>query len=177
MKNKTILLLLGLILGTIGKTVAYNPPLEKGKEIFSLRCASCHNVNKQLTGPALAGLHERREPSWIVNFVRSSQTLVKNGDKDAIAVFEKFNKIPMPDHSDLTTDDVYSIIEFIKAESKPVVAEKAPFAKPGKLQPNYLPLSIQNDYIFFIAFLFVVVLLISALLVSVNVAEMRNKRS
>src|SRR5688500_5067743 len=146
MRTKIFVFLLAIItIGTI-KAIAYNPPLEKGKEIFSLRCAACHNVNKQLTGPALAGVHERREISWIVSFIRSSQKLVKNGERDAIALYEQFNKIPLPDHSDLSDADIHSIVEFIKAESKAVVAEKAPFATPGKLMPGYLPLSIQQDY-------------------------------
>jgi cytochrome c2 len=72
------------------------PPVEDGKTIFTARCAACHNVNKQLTGPALAGVHERRSIDWIIKFVHSSQTMVKSGDKDAVALFEKFNKIPMP---------------------------------------------------------------------------------
>ena len=168
MKTKVFVFLLGIIAMGMNKAMAYNPPLEKGKEIFSLRCAACHNVNKQLTGPALAGVHERRELSWIVNFVRSSQKLVKNGDRDAIALYEQFNKIPMPDHSDLSDEDIHSIVEYIKAESKPVVGEKAPFAKPGKLMPGYLPLSIQQDYGFFVTFLIVVSLLIVVLLFAVQ---------
>jgi cytochrome c553 len=179
MKTKVILWLLGILTIGMDNAFAYNPPLEKGKEIFSLRCAACHNVNKQLTGPALAGLHERREISWIVNFVRSSQKLVKNGDKDAVALFEKFNKIPMPDHADLSDEDIHSIVEYIKAESKPVVVEKAPFSKPGTLKPNYLPLSIQKDYNFFISFLIVVALLIIVLLfaVQVNQSAYRKEKS
>ena len=175
MKIKIIVFLLGIITVGMNTAVAYNPPLEKGKEIFSLRCAACHNVNKQLTGPALAGVHERREFSWIVNFVRSSQKLVKNGDPDAIALFEKFNKIPMPDHSDLNDQDIHSIVEYIKAESKPVTEERAPFAKPGKLLPGYLPLSIQHDYGFFISFLIVVSLLIIVLLFAVQFSEATHK--
>ena len=150
------------------------PPSEEGKTLFTARCAACHNVNKQLTGPALAGVHERRSIEWIINFVHSSQTMVKEGDKDAVAVFEKFNKIPMPDHSDLTKEDIKSIVDYIKSEAKPVVVEKAPFAKPGKLMPKYLPLSIQKDYGFFISFLIVVALLIVVLLFAVHVRNFQT---
>ena len=175
MKTKVFVFLLGIIAMGMNNAMAYNPPLEKGKEIFSLRCAACHNVNKQLTGPALAGLHERREFSWIVNFVRSSQKLVKNGDKAAVALYEQFNKIPMPDHSDLSDADIQSIIDYIKSESKPVIAEKAPFAKPGKIMPGYLPLSIQKDYGFFVSFLIVVSLLVVVMLFAVHVSEAANE--
>ena len=106
------------------------PPVEEGKTIFSARCAGCHNVNKVVTGPALAGIDERRSIDWIVKFVHSSQTLVKSGDKDAVALFDKFNKIPMPDHTDLTPDKIRSIVEYIKSETVAVTNE-GPFKRPG----------------------------------------------
>lgn len=171
MKIRFFLLLLACVIGG-NKVSAYNPPLEKGKQIFSTRCAACHNVNKTLTGPALAGIDERRTLSWIVSFVRSSQKLVKNGDKDAIAVFEQFNKIPMPDHADLNEEDIKSIVEYIRSEAKPAVVEKAPFAKPSELKPNYRPLSIQKNYGFFISFFIVVGLLILVLLFAVHVRNL-----
>src|SRR5688500_16613500 len=99
MNAKSLLLLLTLLPAA---TALADPPAEEGKTIFAARCASCHNVNKDLTGPALAKVDERRSMEWIVSFIRSSQSLVKSGDKDAVAVFEKFNRIPMPDHPDLS---------------------------------------------------------------------------
>ena len=146
------------------------PPVEEGKTIFAARCASCHNVNKVLTGPALAGVHERRSIDWIVSFVRSSQSMVKSGDKEAVAVFEKFNKIPMPDHADLTAENIKNVVEYIKTEAK-VGEEKTPFAKPSKQRPSYLPLSITADASYFIGFLGVVALLILVLLFAVQLKQ------
>jgi hypothetical protein len=73
-----------------------NPLPEEGRTIFMSRCAACHSVNKQLTGPALAGVYERRSTDWIVNFVQSSQTVIKRGDKDAVALFENSIRSPCP---------------------------------------------------------------------------------
>ena len=163
---KVHILLFTLLLSTIAAVA--NPPVEEGKAIFSTRCASCHNLNKDLTGPALSGIHERRSLDWIVSFVKSSQSLVKAGDKDAVAVFKKFNKIPMPDHPDLTDENIMNVVEYIKAEGgNSTIAAKAPFAKPGKLRPAYLPLSTSN-YGVFIGFLAVVGILIAALLLAVQ---------
>jgi cytochrome c551/c552 len=114
MKTKTILLAAILF---ISSTIWAKPTPEEGKTIFSTRCAGCHNVNKTLTGPALAGIDQRRSIEWIVNFVHSSQSMVKSGDKEAVALFEQFNRIPMPDHPDLTEDNIKSIVEYIKSES------------------------------------------------------------
>ena len=114
MNTKTTLLAAILF---ISSTIWAKPTPEEGKTIFSTRCAGCHNVNKTLTGPALAGVDQRRSIEWIVNFVHSSQSMVKSGDKQALALFEQFNRIPMPDHPDLTEDNIKSIVEYIKSES------------------------------------------------------------
>ena len=93
-----------------------------------------------MTGPALAGVDERRSMDWIINFIHSSQSVIKSGDKDAIALYEKFNKIPMPDHPDLSDDKIKSIVAYIKSETK-TATDTAPFDKAGKLHPAYTPIS------------------------------------
>jgi hypothetical protein len=80
----------------------------------------------------------------------------------------------MPDHTDLTDDNIKSIVEFVKAESK-TSTETAPFAKPGKLRPNYLPLSLSN-YGIFIGFLTSIIVLIAVLLLLVQVKEYQRNR-
>ena len=162
------ILFIALLIGTISTVTA--SPVPEGKTIFMSRCAACHTVNKKLTGPALAGVDTRHEIDWIVKFVQSSQTVIKGGDKTAIALYEKFNKVTMPDHPDLTSDNIKSVVEFIKAETKPASAEDAPFARPGKLHPAYVPLTIAN-YQFFLVYAGLVSLLIVAMLFLVRVEE------
>ena len=155
-------------------TLIAAPPVEEGKAIFASRCAACHNVNKTLTGPALAGVDQRRSIDWIINFVHSSQKMVKSGDKDAVALFTKFNNIPMPDHSDLSAAQIKNVVEYIKTEAKPVEETKAPFAIPSKLRPNYTPLSIKN-YGFFLSWFAIIALLIGVLLFAVQLKEYERK--
>jgi cytochrome c551/c552 len=155
--------------------MAYADPIEKGKSIFMTRCAACHNVNQKLTGPALAGVHERRSIDWIINFVRSSQTMVKSGDKDAVTLFESFNKVPMPDHQDLTGEDIKQVVEYIKSESKAVVASTAPFAKPRDRKGNAVPLS-SSDYGVFGGYLLMVGLLITALVIPVRLKTFQREK-
>lgn len=170
MKAKTLLFLASILVISTHAT----PPAEKGKLIFTSRCAGCHNVNQQLTGPALAGVAERRSIDWIVNFVHSSQSVIKAGDKTAMELFNKFNKITMPDHRDLSAEDIKSVVDFIRAESKPVGTDKAPFATPGKLHPSYTPISITN-YGFFSLYIAVVLLFAGGLLALVSVKQLARK--
>jgi mono/diheme cytochrome c family protein len=162
MKTKHLLSILALLFTSMW---VHADPIEDGKTIFMSRCAACHNVNKTLTGPALAGVDQRRSMEWIIKFVNSSQTLVKNGDKDAISVFQKFNKVPMPDHPDLTEDNIKSIVDYIKSEAA-TADTKAPFAKPSKSQTAYKPLSFK-DYGVFLIYLFAVAVLVMILVLAV----------
>ncbi len=170
MKSKllfTVLLFTGLL--------AYaNPPEEEGKKIFISRCASCHTVNKLMTGPALAGIEDRHSFEWIANFVRSSQAMIKNGDKEAVTIYEAFNRVPMPDHPDITDEHVKDLLAYIKEQTSTATSE-APFAAPKKLQTPYQPLSLQKDYGVFIGFLGVVGILILILLFAVHSAGFQRK--
>ena len=169
-----IIMYFTLGLSTIAINANANPdPPKDGKLIFNSRCAACHNVNQVLTGPALAGVHDRRTMDWIVRFVRSSKTMVEKGDKDAVAIYEKFNRIPMPDHPDLTEENIKSIVEFIKLEAKPVGEVKAPFAKPSEKKTAYSPLSLKNNFWPVMGVLVSVLLLIATLLFATKIKSMK----
>ena len=175
MKNKLIYLLCLLILFSVNAKAYSDPPIKDGKAIFNTRCASCHNVNKVLTGPALAGVDERYSIDWIVNFVHSSQTMVKKGDKAAVAVFEKFNKIPMPDHTDLSEENIKNIVEYIKSETGSNNQNSAPFAKPTKLKPNLSPISLSRDAWPLIGLLISILGLVVTLIFAVKVNGMMKQ--
>src|SRR5258705_1248197 len=89
----------------------------EGKQIFMSRCTSCHAVNREVVGPALRDVDKRHTEQWIINFVHSSQTVVKSGDKAAISLFQSHNNTIMPDHPDLKNEQIQSIIAFIKDQS------------------------------------------------------------
>jgi len=175
---KPMVILVFLMLSDTIYSVAA-PPADAGKTIFSSQCAGCHNVNKVVTGPALAGIDERRPMDWIIKFVHSSQTVIKGGDPYAVALYDKFNKIPMPDHPDLTTGDIEGIVGYIKSSAiAGSGSETAPF-RPDKIHPAYLPLSLNrlNNWGFAGAYLILVFLLIGALLVLVKVKSIQRKMS
>lgn len=174
MKAKTLYLLLAVFFSSI--SVFANSPIEEGKTIFSTRCAGCHNINKILTGPALSGIHERRSMDWIISFVRSSQTMIKSGDKEAITLFEKFNRIPMPDHSDLSDENIKNIVEYIKTENKGTNVAADPLAKPAKLKPDTKPLSL-SDYGYIVAFTISISLLIGSIWALIKVKQYQRKHS
>jgi cytochrome c551/c552 len=165
-----LLLILFLLSSTM---LLATPPSEEGKLIFTYRCAGCHNVNKALTGPALAGVDQRHSLDWIINFVHSSQSVIKSGNPEAVALFEKFNRIPMPDHQDLSANDISNVLAFIR-QSTVSTETSEPFRRPGKIRPAYLPLT-GNEYGFFIGYVALVFLLVGGLVALVQVKMIQRK--
>ncbi len=88
-----------------------------GKDLFQSQCASCHFVNKEMTGPALQGLEERwPDTAKLYAFIRNSAAVIAS-DKYAADLWKRFNQTPMPPHPNLTDDDISKILDFVKTMS------------------------------------------------------------
>jgi mono/diheme cytochrome c family protein len=168
-----LLLLMGL---AVQGYAAAPPSKEEGALIFKARCAACHNINKRVVGPALAGVGDRRSLEWITKFVQSSQSLISSGDKDAQALFAEFNNTPMPDHRDITADQVASLVEYIKSETKAATPDGVATVeyKPGVRPPAYRPLML-SDYGYITGFIAVVALLVLVMLMMVRVKDVERE--
>ena len=149
--------------------------VDEGKAIFTTRCASCHNVNKQIVGPALANVEQRRNIDWIINFVHSPKAMITKNDKDAVALYNQFNQVTMPDHTDLSAENIKNVLAYIKTEASSGTTEKAPFATPWKVRPGYKPLSA-NNYGVMITYVGLVFLLVGLLVAAVYVKEFERKK-
>ena len=110
--------------------MAAQTPAEQGEEIFATICAVCHTIGGgNLVGPDLEGLAERRDEAWIIQFVQHPTQMVQSGDSVAVALFEEFFQVPMPDQP-LTDDQVRAVLEYTRsaAASAPAPQEPVPEA-------------------------------------------------
>jgi len=113
-RGKTRWMIAALILAFLTLTTGSVHAQETGEEIFNRICKVCHTIGQgKLVGPDLAGVTKRYDPEWIIPFVQSSQTVIKSGDPVAVARFEEFNKLIMPDNP-VSRSDVLAIIQFIE---------------------------------------------------------------
>jgi mono/diheme cytochrome c family protein len=106
---------------------------KNGEAIFKETCTACHTIGKgKLVGPDLANVKNRHSEEWIKNFIKSSQTVIKSGDKYADSLFKAFNQMPMPDHPSLTDDQIKGLIAYITEQSSaPTTATASTAALPG----------------------------------------------
>lgn len=98
--------------GTISTNT--NTGNSNGRTLFSQNCASCHAVNKQLTGPALAGVLDRvADRKILYQWIRNSESVLKSGDPYFVDLYNKFNKTPMNQFPSLTNEDIDAILDYI----------------------------------------------------------------
>jgi cytochrome c2 len=91
----------------------------KGKTLFQSNCASCHNVFKKVTGPALMGVEDRWSDKKLLHqWIHNSASVLATGDAYANNLFNQFNHIQMTPFPSLTDDDIDNILAYIGDEAK-----------------------------------------------------------
>ena len=103
---------------------------QDGHALFLANCASCHAVNKRLTGPALAGLEERgpwSDRKELYAWIHNPPAYIK---KDAYtAGLQKEYQVVMTPFPGLSEKDIDAIVAYVDQQAKAAAA--APAAGPG----------------------------------------------
>ncbi len=100
----------------------------KGKTLFNTNCASCHNLDRDMTGPKLRYVESRLEEEqgldreWLTKWIRNSAGLIKSGDAYANQVFNEWNQTPMTAFAALEDQDIADILAWT-ATDPPVIEE------------------------------------------------------
>jgi mono/diheme cytochrome c family protein len=105
------------VVATVLQTAASSPArgadATEAAAIFNQRCTACHTFGAGIkVGPDLKGVTERRSRAWIRGFVRGSSTVIAGGDPTATELFGRFNRVVMPDWSDLSEAQVDAIMDW-----------------------------------------------------------------
>ena len=67
-----------------------------GQQLFKSNCVSCHTIGDgDLVGPDLMGVTEKRSKEWLMSWITDNKALRESGDKEAIAIYEQYNKQSM----------------------------------------------------------------------------------
>ena len=91
----TRLLFLGLLFLLTFSTSLFSQDADpvKGKALFNVNCAACHNLDKKITGPPLRGVEAKLsdeqglDRDWIYAWVRNSPAVLKSGDTYANKIY------------------------------------------------------------------------------------------
>lgn len=108
-----------------------------GRKIFRQLCSSCHKLDKDFIGPMLGGVEQRRENEWLKKWIRNNAEFRASGDKDAIAIFEKWGGSNMSAFPQLKDEEIDNILYYtsvgdpvppkpVSGDGTVVVAKEAP---------------------------------------------------
>ncbi|MEC5394594.1 c-type cytochrome [Bergeyella sp. RCAD1439] len=112
------LLAIGLLLSATASVHAQDGDPKNGEKLFKANCAACHDLEKQLVGPALGGIVDRLkteqnlDTDWLHAWIKDNEALRASGDKYANEVFEKFNKTAMTPFPNLSDQDINDILAY-----------------------------------------------------------------
>ncbi|WP_299710175.1 cytochrome c3 family protein [uncultured Tenacibaculum sp.] len=83
-----------------------------GRKLFNANCASCHKLDKNMTGPMLGGVESRRENAWLKKWIRNNAALRASGDADANALYEEWNQANMTAFPQLSDEQIDNILYY-----------------------------------------------------------------
>jgi cytochrome c2 len=90
----------------------------KGEKLFKQNCASCHAIDKDLTGPALRGVAERgpwaEKKENLKKWIKNPSEFISSNPY-AKALKEKYG-LPMPAQGHLSDTDIEEVIGYITSK-------------------------------------------------------------
>ena len=67
---------------------------DRGQELSSIYCRSCHDYRRTHIGPKLGGITRYRTREWLMDFVKDPAGLAASGDETALELIARY-KVPM----------------------------------------------------------------------------------
>lgn len=91
---------------------------DAGKDLFFSKCATCHGVNSNLTGPALAGVENRwQNKETLYAFIRNSKKVIAT-DGYAKDLFNQWHGVEMTPFPALKDDEIASLLNYINQSTR-----------------------------------------------------------
>jgi len=107
-------------ISTMKSAILSDPRFEKGKQLFSTNCSSCHAL-VHVDGPSLAGVEERVPDKQILySWIRNSEAVIKSGNEYFTNLYNAYNKVSMNSFPKLTDEDIDAILFYIKVKGSGV---------------------------------------------------------
>ena len=102
--------LVALLLPSI--SISQEEDIQAGKSLFNANCAACHKLNKKAVGPALSGVTEKYDKEWLYSWIRNGTQMIKDGDPQAVAIWEEYNRAVMTNYPQFSDEQIDNILAY-----------------------------------------------------------------
>ncbi|MFT6717026.1 MAG: cytochrome c2 [Saprospiraceae bacterium] len=101
-------------------SISFAGDAESGLKLFKSNCASCHHMEKTITGPALMGVMDRvPSKEWLYDWIKDNNALRATGDAYANEVFNANGKAAMTGFAWMSDEQLDDIITYISSYAPP----------------------------------------------------------
>ena len=123
LKSLTLLLFFSFIVSSYSQDMD-EARQKEGRKLFNSLCASCHKLDKKLVGPALGGVEERRENSWLKSWIKNNAEFQKvNAEAAQAAQYATSAMNAFPQLTDKNIDDILYYTTVGEIKKVPVAGE------------------------------------------------------
>jgi copper(I)-binding protein/cytochrome oxidase Cu insertion factor (SCO1/SenC/PrrC family) len=102
--------------------------ISRGEQLYRTRCAICHTVTgvepEDALGPDLLGIADRREETWLLNWLRAPDQVLESGDPIALALFAQWDNVAMPNMR-LNQQEATDLLTYIDDETLRITGQAA----------------------------------------------------
>jgi mono/diheme cytochrome c family protein len=93
-------------------SISQEADIQAGKNLFNANCAACHKLNKKAVGPALSGVTEKYDKDWLYSWIRKGSQMIKDGDPQAVAIWEEYNRAVMTNYPQFSNEQIDNILAY-----------------------------------------------------------------
>jgi len=93
-------------------SISQEADIQAGKSLFNANCAACHKLNKKAVGPALSGVKEKYDKEWLYSWIRNGTQMIKDGDPQAVAIWEEYNRAVMTNYPQFSDEQIDNILAY-----------------------------------------------------------------
>ena len=103
---------IGPVTERIELTDEFDPGLvEKGRNIYEMKCEMCHNMEGRMVGPPLGDVMERRSAEFVMNFILNPSGMVREHPTGQELLREYMTAMPF---QNVMEDEARAIVEFLR---------------------------------------------------------------
>ena len=88
--------------------------VDKGRQIFEMKCEMCHSMENRVVGPPLGDVLEIRTPTYVMNMILNPGEMTKKHPEAKKLLQEYMSIMPF---QNVEREDARAIVEFLRTHS------------------------------------------------------------